>query len=123
MVLASYASPGTPNGKVAQYSGPTAEWPIFGFKCLREFLGEHGWQSPHRVHAERNRRSQSRVATAVVERKRTLKPLSSDKGEQSLHQLAVWPRHRFEDREMVCPVDWQQMPWQSAPGPRLGVVN
>jgi hypothetical protein len=50
-------------------------------------------------------------------------PSVSDQGEQSPHQLAVWLGQRFEDREMVGPVDWQQMPRQSVPGPRLGVVN
>jgi hypothetical protein len=50
-------------------------------------------------------------------------PSASDQGEQSLHQLAVWPGQRFEDREMVGPVDWQQMPRQSVHGPRLGVAN
>jgi hypothetical protein len=39
---------------------------------------------------------------------------ASDQGEQSLHQLAVWLGQRFEDREMVGPVDRQQMPRQSA---------
>src|SRR5437764_11765542 len=50
-------------------------------------------------------------------------PSSSDQGEQSLHQLAVWPCQRFEDREMVGPVDWQQTPRQPALDPRLRVVN
>ena len=50
-------------------------------------------------------------------------PSASDQGEQSLHQLAVWLGQRFEDREMVGPVDRQQMPRQSALDPRLGVVD
>ena len=67
-----------------------------------------------------SRRSQNRVAIAVVTANG---PSSSDQGEQSLHQLAVWPGQRFEDREMVGPVDWQQIPRQPAPDPGLGVVN
>ena len=49
-------------------------------------------------------------------------PSASDQGEHSLHQLSVWPGQRFEDCEMVGPVDRQQMPRQSAPGPCLGVA-
>src|SRR5208283_113170 len=53
----------------------------------------------------------------------TLHDSASDQSEQSLHQFAVFLGQRFEDREMVSPVDRQQMPRQSAFAPRRGVVN
>ena len=48
---------------------------------------------------------------------------ASDESEQSLHQFAVWLGKRFEDCEMVGPVDRQQMPRQSALDPRRRVVD
>jgi len=53
----------------------------------------------------------------------TLHASASDQSEQSLHQLAVWLSQRVEDREMISPVDRQQMSRQSALDPRLSVVN
>ena len=46
-----------------------------------------------------------------------------DQSEQSPHQFAVLLSQRIEDREMVGPVDRQQMPRQSALDPRLGVTD
>jgi hypothetical protein len=64
-----------------------------------------------------------KTATADAGSQRDDPSCVSNQGEQSLHQLAVGPGQGFEDREMVGPVNRQQMAPQSAFDPRLGVIN